>query len=446
MINNGNYVTEAERNNAYTTLKDHPVEIALFNSTGPITVVWLVVRLYLGFQWAQAGWQKLQNPEWMDGTSLLGFWNNSIVSYNKPHSSVGFDWYAGFLNNLAESHSQSWFAPLVAYAEFLGGIALILGLFTGIAALGLAFMNFNFMLAGSAGVNPLYFLLAMLLVMAWKNAGWWGLDRYVLPLMGTPWHTGALFRKGSRQVSEAENTVQARLASSRVSKQDSWDPLGVTWVDRCIISTSLTGTVSSPLPVHQLFTWRYPRIYHKPLKLYHKAIIVIFILENIVMNTQILVKEWMSSPAQVIEVKTSVGDAYNLMMQKNIRRLPVVEDGRLVGIVTLGDLREARPSPATSLSIYELTYLLTKLTVDQVMTHVPYTVTPATQIQQAARIMLERKVSGLPVVDDNDNIVGVITETDIFRMLLDQWDYFTQQHVDPGLVASFVAEAINNRS
>jgi CBS domain-containing protein len=164
------------------------------------------------------------------------------------------------------------------------------------------------------------------------------------------------------------------------------------------------------------------------------------------MNTQILVKEWMSSPAQVIEVKTPVGDAYNLMMQKNIRRLPVVEDGRLVGIVTLGDLREARPSPATSLSIYELTYLLTKLTVDQVMTHVPYTVTPATQIQQAARIMLERKVSGLPVVDDNDNIVGVITETDIFRMLLDQWDYFTQQHVDPGLVASFVAEAINNRS
>jgi len=194
MINN-TYVTEAEKNSAYKTLKDHPIEIALFNSTGPITFVWLAVRLYLGFQWAQGGWEKLQNPKWMDGTSLLGFWNGSIAQYGQPHSGVAFDWYAGFLNNLVDSHSQTWFAPMVAYAEFLSGIALILGLFTGIVALGLAFMNFNFMLAGSAGVNPLYFLLAMLLVMAWKNAGWWGLDRFVLPLMGTPWKAGALFRR-----------------------------------------------------------------------------------------------------------------------------------------------------------------------------------------------------------------------------------------------------------
>lgn len=194
MINN-KYVTEAARNEAYVTLKDHPVEIALFNRTGGITVVWLLVRLYLGFQWAQAGWEKLQNPKWMDGTSLLAFWNGSIAEYGKPHSGVAFDWYSGFLSSLASSQSHTWFAPVVAYAEFLGGIALMIGLFTGIAALGLAFMNFNFMLAGSAGVNPLYFLLAMLLVMAWKNAGWWGVDRFVLPLIGTPWRTGALFRR-----------------------------------------------------------------------------------------------------------------------------------------------------------------------------------------------------------------------------------------------------------
>jgi acetoin utilization protein AcuB len=161
------------------------------------------------------------------------------------------------------------------------------------------------------------------------------------------------------------------------------------------------------------------------------------------MNNQIFVKDWMSSPVQAVEYDTSVADAYNTMMQKGIRRLPVVEDARLVGIVTLGDLREARPSPATSLSIYELNYLLAKLSVGHVMTHNPYTVTPTTPIQQAARIMLERKVSGLPVVDEDGKSVGIITETDIFRMLIDQWDYFTLQHTDLGFVATLVAQEID---
>ncbi|MEO8289264.1 MAG: CBS domain-containing protein [Chloroflexota bacterium] len=158
------------------------------------------------------------------------------------------------------------------------------------------------------------------------------------------------------------------------------------------------------------------------------------------MKTIILVRDWMTPAVEVVHSNTPVGDAYNMMMQKGIRRLPVVENDRLVGIVTLGDLREARPSPATSLSIYELNYLLGKLTVGQVMTHNPYTVHADTPIPDAARIMLERKVSGLPVVDDNKHPVGIITESDIFRMLIDQWDFFTMQHVDPGLVASLIAE------
>jgi CBS domain-containing protein len=161
------------------------------------------------------------------------------------------------------------------------------------------------------------------------------------------------------------------------------------------------------------------------------------------MNHEIFVKDWMSSPVTVVEGNTSVADAYNTMMQKGVRRLPVVDGEHLVGIVTLGDLREARPSPASSLSIYELNYLLAKLTVGQVMTYDPYRVTPTTPIQQAALIMLERKVSGLPVVDAEGKPVGIITETDMFRMIVDQWHYFTMQDGYPGLVASLVAEAVN---
>src|SRR4051794_8960746 len=110
------------------------------------------------------------------------------------------------------------------------------------------------------------------------------------------------------------------------------------------------------------------------------------------MRNNILVKDWMTSPVQIIRGDTSVADAYDTMMQRCIRRLPVVDGERLVGIVTLGDLREARPSPAASLSIYELNYLLSKLTASHVMTHNPYTVTPNTPIEQAAKIMLERKI------------------------------------------------------
>ena len=159
-------------------------------------------------------------------------------------------------------------------------------------------------------------------------------------------------------------------------------------------------------------------------------------------SKQIVVSDWMTSPVAVITPSTPVSDAYNKMMQRNIRRLPVVEHGRIVGIVTLGDLREARPSPASSLSIYELNYLLSKLTVKQVMTHNPYTVTPHTPMLKAAKILLDAKIGGLPVVDEDGKPIGIITESDIFRMVIDQWDYFTKQHVDPGLVASLVAQEL----
>lgn len=186
--------TLQERISPRTILREHPIEMALFNNTGLITVVWLIVRLWLGTQWALAGWQKINNPQWMNGTKISGFWKASLADYGKPNSDVAYDWYAGFLKGLMDSGSHVWFGPLIAWAEFVGGIMLIVGLFTGLVALSLAFMNFNYMLAGSSGLNPVFLVLAILLVLAWKNAGWWGLDRFVLPALGSPGQSGSLFR------------------------------------------------------------------------------------------------------------------------------------------------------------------------------------------------------------------------------------------------------------
>jgi CBS domain-containing protein len=114
-------------------------------------------------------------------------------------------------------------------------------------------------------------------------------------------------------------------------------------------------------------------------------------------------------------------EADALMRESNIRRLPVVENGRLIGMVTHGDIREARPSAATALSAWEMNYLLASLNLGQVMSKAPQFVSPDATIGEAADIMLARKISGLPVVDATGTLVGIITESDIFRMVVHHW-------------------------
>jgi acetoin utilization protein AcuB len=111
------------------------------------------------------------------------------------------------------------------------------------------------------------------------------------------------------------------------------------------------------------------------------------------------------------------------MTNEEIRRLPVVDDdGRLVGMVTIGDIRGAEPSPATTLSIWEMNYLLSALPVEKIMTRHPKTIAADATIGEAARTMLENRISGLPVVDDQYHLVGIITESDIFSMVvLHEW-------------------------
>jgi len=136
------------------------------------------------------------------------------------------------------------------------------------------------------------------------------------------------------------------------------------------------------------------------------------------MFDNVSVKQWMTSDVVTIARNVSLSEAHKLMKEKNIRRLPVVDGKKLVGLVTLGDVREASPSDATTLSIWELNYLWAQLVVEKVMTRNLYTVTAETPIIDAAELMLEHKISGLPVVDAQNNLVGVITESDIFRMLV----------------------------
>lgn len=157
---------------------------------------WLIVRLYVGWEWLYAGWEKLGNPAWTGsqaGAAVKGFLAGALQKTGGAHPDV-FGWYGNFLSHVIMPHT-AFISHLVTYGEILVGAALILGIFTGIAAFFGAFMNFNYLFAGTVSTNPLLALLALFLILAWRTAGWWGLDRWVLPAVGTPWHPGKLVNK-----------------------------------------------------------------------------------------------------------------------------------------------------------------------------------------------------------------------------------------------------------
>ena len=136
------------------------------------------------------------------------------------------------------------------------------------------------------------------------------------------------------------------------------------------------------------------------------------------MFEHVTVRDWMTAPVITVSPDTLLTVAHHTMKENSIRRLPVVENNRLVGIITIGDVREASPSDATTLSIWELNYLWSQLTVDKVMTRTVRTIGADQSILDAAQIMLDQKISGLPVVNEKGYLVGMLTESDIFRMLV----------------------------
>ena len=128
-----------------------------------------------------------------------------------------------------------------------------------------------------------------------------------------------------------------------------------------------------------------------------------------------LIKDWMAKDVHTVDENTSLMRATRIMKENNIRRLPVVSHGKIIGIITDRDVKDASPSKTTTLDIHELYYLLSEMKVKDVMTPTPLTVHGDESLEKAALIMLENKISGLPVVDDNGYLIGLISETDILR-------------------------------
>lgn len=170
---------------------------------------WFFVRIYLGWQWIVAGYHKsfgdsaigwtkdgvnAQGVSVNAGDNILGFWQRATAIPERGSPPIAYDWYRDFLQSMIDNRWNGWMTYVIAYGELIIGVALIIGAFTGIAALFGATMNFNFLLAGTASTNPVLFLTAILMVLAWKNAGYVGLDRWLLPALGTPWKAGQVFR------------------------------------------------------------------------------------------------------------------------------------------------------------------------------------------------------------------------------------------------------------
>lgn len=182
-----------------STLSSPPFVEKLFRST-PWAWLWLAARLYVGYEWLSSGIGKLSNPGWVQtGAILKGFWTRAVAIPEAPgRPLIAFDWYRAFIQSLLDSGSEVWFSKLVVAGELLVGIALILGIFTAFAAFVGGFMNWNFMMAGTASANPVLLVLSILILLAWRVAGHWGLDRFVIPLVGTPWQPGRLFQKNKK--------------------------------------------------------------------------------------------------------------------------------------------------------------------------------------------------------------------------------------------------------
>jgi len=163
--------------------------------------LWLPIRLFIGWDFLEAGlhkfapsWFGQTGASWMDSSAgILGYWKGAVaINAQTGKGPITYEWWRGFLQMLIDSHADVWFSKVIMFGEMAVGLGLIAGALVGIAAMGGILMNLSFLLSGSASTNPILLTLAFGIVLAWKVAGLVGLDRYLLPMLGTPWQPGAV--------------------------------------------------------------------------------------------------------------------------------------------------------------------------------------------------------------------------------------------------------------
>lgn len=200
--------TEAMERRGVSEIPEPGLARLLFADTR-LAPLWLVIRLYVGYEWLIAGWEKFSNPKglWVGqaaGTAIKGFAAGALKKTSGDHPDVS-GVYASFLQHVVLPNAALW-SYMITFGEILVGLGLILGLFTGIAAFFGGFMNANYLLSGTVSSNPLLFILATWLVLAWRVAGYWGLDRWALPLIGVPGAPGSLFQRRKTTVDASRAT------------------------------------------------------------------------------------------------------------------------------------------------------------------------------------------------------------------------------------------------
>ena len=153
--------------------------------------LYLGLRVFLGYEWITAGMHKLQDPAWVStGTALQAYWQRAVNVPAQGSAPITYPAYRAFIQFMLDNQWFTWFAKAIAWGELLIGLGILLGGLIGIAAFFALLMNFSFLFAGSTSSNPMLILLEVMLLFGWRVAGWWGVDHYLLPRVGTPWSRG----------------------------------------------------------------------------------------------------------------------------------------------------------------------------------------------------------------------------------------------------------------